>query len=354
MVRFRFVDHAPDRAVIEEALPVPVISIERLSGGRNARTYRIVCADGRCLAAKLYHRSSVDRRDRLATEFGALVFLWQHGIAAIPKPIAIHPSHGLGIYAFVDGSAVDSRTVEPADIDEAADFLASLDELRSRRAASRLRCASEACFTVAQTIESIEARLQRLAGVSGGAPLHGELRQFLEHELLPSFVRTRQWACQRLEEIGFPADRILSPNERTLSPSDFGFHNAIRQKNGRLAFVDFEYFGWDDPAKTIADFLLHPGMETPSTLRSRLARRLLGLFDREGWLRPRLDVMLPLLAIKWCLILLNEFVPESQARRDHAATTESHLEHRCACQLAKARSMLAEARNNHDDRRLWR
>jgi hypothetical protein len=30
--------------------------------------------------------------------------------------------------------------------------------------------------------------------------------------------------------------------------------------DGTLAFVDFGNFGWDDPAKTIVDYLLHPGM----------------------------------------------------------------------------------------------
>ena len=46
---------------------------------------------------------------------------------------------------------------------------------------------------------------------------------------------------------------------RVLSPSDFGFHNALRRPDGTIVFVDFEYFGWDDPAKMMADAMLHPG-----------------------------------------------------------------------------------------------
>src|SRR6266480_4587472 len=63
----------------------------------------------------------------------------------------------------------------------------------------------------------------------------------------------------------------LPQASRILSPSDFGFHNAIRRPDGTLAFVDFEYFGWDDPAKTIVDFLLHPGMSVADTLKRRFA-----------------------------------------------------------------------------------
>ena len=38
-----------------------------------------------------------------------------------------------------------------------------------------------------------------------------------------------------------------------ISPSDFGFHNALRTNTGPV-FFDFEFSGWDDPAKTIIDF----------------------------------------------------------------------------------------------------
>ena len=41
--------------------------------------------------------------------------------------------------------------------------------------------------------------------------------------------------------------------QRALSPSDFGLHNALRGQDGQLRFVDFEYFGWDDPVKLVSD-----------------------------------------------------------------------------------------------------
>ena len=48
----------------------------------------------------------------------------------------------------------------------------------------------------------------------------------------------------------------LEEDEKIISPSDFGLHNAKLGEDGKLAFFDFEYAGWDDPAKTIADFFL--------------------------------------------------------------------------------------------------
>ena len=50
---------------------------------------------------------------------------------------------------------------------------------------------------------------------------------------------------------------------RALSPSDFGLHNALRTKDGQLRFIDFEYFGWDDPVKLVSDTAIQPGSSLP-------------------------------------------------------------------------------------------
>ena len=43
-----------------------------------------------------------------------------------------------------------------------------------------------------------------------------------------------------------------------LSPSDIGFHNTLKCRN-KIFFIDFEYFGLDDPIKITSDFIIHPG-----------------------------------------------------------------------------------------------
>ena len=86
--------------------------------------------------------------------------------------------------------------------------------------------------------------------------------------------------------------------QRTLSPSDFGFHNALKRPDGRLAFLDLEYFGWDDPAKTIADFLLHPGMELSLPLRTHFLHRAIESFPTVPGLLLRVRVVYLLFALK--------------------------------------------------------
>ena len=79
--------------------------------------------------------------------------------------------------------------------------------------------------------------------------------------MIPTLAKLKESANQRCSYFGNITSCGLTSFHRTLSPSDFGFHNAIRRSDDVLIFIDFEYFGWDDPAKTISDFLLHPAMQ---------------------------------------------------------------------------------------------
>ena len=45
---------------------------------------------------------------------------------------------------------------------------------------------------------------------------------------------------------------VLDIADRCVSPSDFGFHNAIVRGSGEICFIDFEYAGWDDSAQVFS------------------------------------------------------------------------------------------------------
>jgi hypothetical protein len=70
-----------------------------------------------------------------------------------------------------------------------------------------------------------------------------------------------------------------------------------------------------------------------------------GLIDGlklDGGLARRARLLLPAFQIKWCCIMLNEFGPGDQARRDFAKGAAS-AEERKAAQLQKARQALQTA-----------
>jgi hypothetical protein len=111
------------------------------------------------------------------------------------------------------------------------------------------------------------------------------------------------------------------------------------QADGSLVFLDFEYFGWDDPAKLASDFVLHPGMDLTAELKKRFLDSISDVFRSDETFDVRLRASLPLYAMRWTMILLNEFLPDRWARRvmagargDHSAILKT--------QFDKARAMI--------------
>jgi hypothetical protein len=235
----------------------------------------------------------------------------------------------------------------PGDVDASCAFLADLHRLSALPAAAALPSASEACFSLQSVAGNIQARLDRLRALGPGLLDASGLGRFLAEELLPAWEAIRAQAADRARRWGIPLDRDLPAEARTLSPSDFGFHNALKA-DGKVFFLDFEYFGWDDPAKLLADFLLHPGMALDPGLRERFARGLLDQIPVPG-LGERARLAYPLFGIKWCAILLNEFLPGPLHRRRFAAPGPLSPGECQAGQLAKCRAKLRQvvAENDH-------
>jgi hypothetical protein len=240
-----------ERSEFARLLGRPITSMEWIGGGGNSRIYKL---NGPC-AGKVYFQQR-----RLEVEFAALQFVWGHGVRCVPRPIAADPAAKIAVYEFVEGG---KPTATERDVDTAAEFLLALKRLAAEPDAITLPPAAEACFTVQAVVENIRSRLARVEGVPA-------LRQFLEETFRPL-----------LEELAakLPSEAELPADQRTLSPSDFGFHNALRRPDGQLVFLDFEYFGWDDPAKMVADFLLHPGMGLAEPLKRRFAAGIYRRFE---------------------------------------------------------------------------
>ena len=148
--------------------------------------------------------------------------------------------------------------------------------------------------------------------------------------------RRRRVAAARRAAGSTPAP-TLPAGARTLSPSDFGFHNALLRPDGTLVFIDFEYFGWDDPAKTVADFFLQPQAPlAPERLASAFLQRLPAVCGRAPASASGSPCVYPLLSLKWCLIMLNPFLRPPLPGREAPRSA-------CAAARRGARALLGRA-----------
>ena len=324
----------------ERMLAVPMASVQRLGGGLNSRVYQLTAANGARYALKLYFRELSAARERLDAEYSGLCFLWEHGIRSIPQPLAVDQEQGCAIYEFIDGQKIFADGATGQDIERAAEFLAELKGLKEF--GDNFPPASEAYFCAENIYGNLRARINRLAGVDRTGEEHDALQSYLKDDFQPFLETLTGWSKKEFSKAGMVFSKNIGREERTLSPSDFGFHNALRDKTGRVVFLDFEHFGWDDPAKMIADFLLHPAMALGRGLKQQFVTSVLGLFKERKTLASRMKILYPVFGLKWCLIFLNEFIPNDFRRRNFAHTEAVNKQGLLQGQLAKARDMLNE------------
>jgi hypothetical protein len=305
-----------------------------VGGGRNSRIYR-VRHGSQTYALKQYPSRADDARDRLGTEVGALRLMEAGGIATVPRVMGVDRMRGYALLDWIEGSEVTA--VDDADIDAAVAFLGAVHALRGMPAAAAQPLAAEACLSGCEIERQISARLERLRALAPGEPA---LAHFLDEAFAPQLARRIAHAKAQMEATGLDFAAELQQEWRSLVPSDFGFHNSLRRRDGSLAFIDFEYFGWDDPVKLTADILLHPGRPLEAAQRRRFRRSIVGVYGEGGRFQARLAALLPLFGLRWVLILLNEFIPERWRRRQLAGAGESWEEAKLR-QLAAAHAFLA-------------
>lgn len=323
-------DTAALAALVRRMTGLAVSDLVRGGQGGNNRLYRAETPDGP-LAVKCYFRHPGDTRDRMAAEFAALRFLGEHGVSNVPRAVAADPQAGVAVYGWIDGQPPPPR--QPGDMALLAGFAATLRDLSSRPDATTLPPASEACLSAAELATQLERRLARLNSGAGNAD--SQVASFLDRQLGPAIVSAVSAARRDYDRLSWDFGADLAPEQRSLSPSDFGTHNALRRADGRLAFLDFEYFGWDDPVKLTADTLLHPGMNLNDAEQDEFRAAMVAIHGSDGTFADRLAILSPLYALRWALIVLNPFLPERWARLSFA--TGAERETVLVTQLAKAR-----------------
>jgi len=329
-----------DIATLERLVERPVSSLQQLGGGRNSRVYRIDCGGGLAYAVKFYPETNLEGADRLDTEFEGLTFLSANGVIGIPSPVVSDKASRCAIYQYIEGESITPGQVQAKDIDHAVRFLRRLRELNGVDGSKSLANASDSFFSLEEACSGIQHRLNRLGAIQDEGPQYSRLRSFLDQEYTGVLGQIKDWCRVSAESCDMGWNVKLTSTERTLSPSDFGFHNTLRGLDGEIVFLDFEYFGWDDPAKMISDFLLHPAMELEPSLKQRFVNQVLVGFQEIPRLVQRLEIVYALSGLKWCLIILNEFLPDIWQQRVSASDAVLDRSEDQERQLVKASEML--------------
>jgi len=314
-----------------------------LEGGANNKVFRVDLPETRLLY-KEYFKHPDDPRNRLRNEFSFIHFAWHNGIRALPMPLAQDPEGHCALFQFIPGRKLEPREVTRDRAQEALRFFQQVNEFKDQTDADMIPQASEACYTTADHCACVERRLARLEKIEHASDLDKDAATLVRTHLLPMWKEIRTNVTKQCRRLKTAEDVPLIQKDHCLSPSDFGFHNALLTPEGAVKFIDFEYAGWDDPAKTVCDFFCQPEKPVPNANFEMFARGVASDLSAPEMHLERFRLLLPVYRMKWCCIMLNDFLPAGASRRQFAKGEASCIE-RKQTQLAKARRALDDLQN---------
>ena len=334
--QFQYVaDEQSVQRLLQKAGFSPLLSLEPVKGGGNNRVLLVQTTNGETALLKSYFQSEHDTRNRFLHEQAFYQLAEALGLKNTPQMWAADEKERLALFEFVEGQKLSEKEISPSQVAACATFFSRLNEGRTLPLAVPIPIASEACFSFADHATLIQRRVERLTNALVHDPaMDREVVSWIKVELIPAWTKIRRFILENENP-----EKHLVESQRCFSPSDFGFHNAIQSPRG-LVFFDFEYAGWDDPAKMACDFFCQPEVPVPFATHSLfLENTCLPEWDLEFY-RQRIGVLLPAYRIKWACIILNVFLTSEAKRRqfaDEQLTTELARQK----QLAKARQQLA-------------
>ena len=288
------------------------LNLEPIRSGRNGQVHKISNSNGDWIL-KNYYSKTTDTRDRMGTEFGFLSYLKNLGSFVVATPIGMDRDLNCALYSYISGAR--PVTITNVHISQAAHFIKSINLSQNKQEALALSMASDACTSWQAHLDLVDLRINSLLAGVPKNNLDVKAHQFIRDHLKPFWDNLK--TSLKKANSTTTLELSFSTASCIISPSDFGFHNALEEK-GKLFFLDFEYAGWDDPAKLICDFICQPEVPITQEQGEQFMNELLPHFDQSEKLKQRVELLLPVHRLKWCCILLNEFKMENLNRRLHA------------------------------------
>lgn len=321
-------------------------TIALCAAGGNNRIYKVKVGSDSYIV-KYYFTHSGDSRDRLGAEYEFLSYSRNAAKGLTPWPYAYNRTTGLALYEYLDGRPFKAGEVGPGHVEDAIRFFKELNDPAYRWEAQSLPFSSEACFSLKEHLELVTNRLKRLMGIPQLSDEDRQVHQFLR-QLVSYWVGFSEKIAQHASASAVDYNLPMATGSWCISPSDFGFHNALTGVDGSTYFIDFEYAGWDDPSRMVADFFCQIAVPVPRKYYNRFVEAVMAAFPEPEKLIQRSYLLLPVYGIKWCCIALNICLPVHLKRRLFAnpQLTENSLKRQ---QLSKAKHIFETVQSGVND-----
>ena len=277
-------------------------SLVQLQGGINNRVFRCGEAHNQWVI-KGYAPLDTNQRNCMRAEVEFLRYAQLVAPGRTPELIEIDNERRCVVLEYINGKSYTEG--ESPSLDDQQEALSFFHELNTQKEAAKeliTMDASEGFLRLTEHMDNIYWRIESMDVshlpinlINTTDKLINTLNQKAHH--LEKYLHALLVSGEVID--------ALDPNLCCVSPSDFGFHNALKTPKG-IKFIDFEFAGWDDPAKAEADFFLQPKIPVNKNI----------IFLFSGWLKnsnheikSRLNILSHLLHFKWICIILGVLNP---------------------------------------------
>lgn len=293
---------------MQDNLGVRVTKVEEVNAGLNNRLFRIFCKNNESYFVKFYKK---DERLRLEREFTALKFLADKSFKNIPKTFLKNDKYQYAVYSFEKGKTKNPAKINKKDIENILNFVVSLHKIKFSEETSNFRPAVLACFSAQNYLDNINFRLKAFEDYISSGTANSQVGKFTHENniigLINNLVKTTIKDMDKKQ-----ITSKIRKSQWRLNPTDFSLANILFQseKESSICFVDFEYFGWDDPMRMIADFINHDmNLALSVDLKSYFVSEYKNRTNLSILSQKRLDMIINLYAIEWLTIYLYSITP---------------------------------------------
>ena len=142
-------------------IPNKIISINKISQGRNSAVFKLGLDNDTYLKFKIYPVD--DNHDRINSEFYSTKILSDFGFDSIPKPLKYDKELGIAAYQWLEGDIINEHNLD--DISKCSNFINDLFKVKSEKDFSKIGLASAACISGKGIEEQLHQRINFFANI---------------------------------------------------------------------------------------------------------------------------------------------------------------------------------------------
>lgn len=299
---------------IEKHLGVQIVKSESLGGGFNNKIFKLDSVSGESYVLKWYFK---DDRNRLSREFSAFEYLRSQGELRLPFPYFRDDEKGYAVYSFESGRTKPGSELSKRNLGEFLSFILFLQNIDPKGGKFGFPEAVLATRSARQFSEVVLSKVKKFEDLVKKSDPNSDVAQFSRSTNVLEKINDYLEVTKKLSGNAFYEE--ISPSLMRLSPVDFGPHNAIFGNDEKICFIDFEYFGLDDPSKIVANFVTHEGSWGLS--HENIKYFIDGYQEKSSLPKDvvrRVKMFIPLQALNWISILLWSFTPQKLESRKFA------------------------------------